>query len=198
MSKQFGLIYKEKIFGIGLGRTGTKSLARALTWLGYNGRHGLKRGDDLNIVRNYKFWTDIVVAGRYKFLDYYFPEAKFILTVREDVDAWIESCRQYTLKKSGNRERIRLDIAYNRFLLFGCTDFNEEVFRATYHRHNTEVKEHFEGREGKLLVIDISTGEGWEKICLFINCKTPDYPFPHKHDAKGKRSRNDTDDRIGT
>jgi hypothetical protein len=82
-----------KVFGIGLGRTGTKSLAYALRQLGINVVHypdDLKTYQELS-TGNYNFSllqtldgiTDITVAPFYPHLDDLFPGSKFILTVRE-------------------------------------------------------------------------------------------------------------------
>ena len=66
---------KFRCFGIGLGRTGTRSLCKAMSILGYKTKHGIKYVDE---VKQYNFANDIFVAARYKFLDYMFPNAKFI------------------------------------------------------------------------------------------------------------------------
>jgi len=172
----------DKIFGVGLGRTGTVSLARAMRVLGYSVKHNPSK---IETVKDYDFCNDIFIAARYKFLDYIFPYAKFILTIR-DVDSWVNSSHQYAIKKDKiitDRPDISLDRAENRFLIYGITNFNEEVFREVFLKFNEEVVKHFQGREHKLLVMDIRNDEGWEILCPFLGKSFPDCPFPHGHKA---------------
>ena len=171
---------KDKIFGIGLGRTGTVSLARAMKVLGYTVKHNPSR---IEVVEDYDFCNDIFIAARYKFLDYIFPHSKFILTIR-DVDSWVESSREYAIKKDGiidSRPDISLDRAENRFLVYGITNFDERVFREVFLMFNEEVVEHFRRRKNKLLVMDIFSGEGWKELCSFLEKPVPNRPFPHGH-----------------
>ncbi len=190
--QQFGLVPSEKIFGIGLGKTGTRSLAVAAGILGYKkNMHGKGASTPLEIVRDLQFFGDVVAASRYKFLDYCFPEAKFILTIR-DINSWIESCRQMEVRRGGYTDgndkfidgmiATKLDRAYNRFLLFGRVNFNEEDFCKAYYKHLTEVVEHFDKIwESKLLIMDICDGDGWEVLCPFLGCEIPDRFFPHRN-----------------
>lgn len=82
---------RPKIFGIGLSKTGTTSLAHALEILGYRTKDypGLSRyraGDlssvDLAVVDAYDALTDTPIPSFYRELDQRYPGAKFILTVR--------------------------------------------------------------------------------------------------------------------
>ena len=88
----------QKIFCIGLSRTGTTSLTKALNILGYRAVHapGLKvffnrpfmfRGHHLE---NDNAFADISVIPFYKTFYYKFPNSKFILTIR-DVESWLVS-----------------------------------------------------------------------------------------------------------
>ena len=107
-NKQFGLVPSEKIFGIGVGKTGTHSLTIAVRMLGYPKAHHGKGAAKLERIRSWNFWADIPVAGKYKFLDHCFPHAKFILTVR-DINSWIRSCRGYSFKKGGDKASQEID-----------------------------------------------------------------------------------------
>jgi len=82
---------KMNIFGIGLPRTGTTSLAKALRTLGYKGenycilqKEGTKDKDILS------FKVDNGFFNTYKELFYDTPAAKFILTTRE-IGSWKRS-----------------------------------------------------------------------------------------------------------
>lgn len=171
----------EKVFGIGLTRTGTKSLAAAMHILGYKTRHSARHIDE---VRSYDFLSDIIISARYKFLDYAYPEAKFILTIR-DTESWIRSNRQHGTRH-GRRSvkdvrRIPLRRAENRFLIFGITHFDERVFRMARKTFHEEVFSYFENNSGKLLILNICNGEGWEELCSFLGKEIPATLFPHKN-----------------
>ena len=67
-----------KMWGIGLGRTGTKSLCESLRLLGYEILHnppGLKEISSSNIDGA----AEGTVAFHFKYLDLRFPDSKFIL-----------------------------------------------------------------------------------------------------------------------
>jgi hypothetical protein len=173
-----------KVFGIGLGRTGSKSLAHAMKILGYRSIHSIKAFD---CIKRHDFCGDIEISGRYRFLDYAYKDAKFILTIR-DLESWLDSNRRWAAKRAGepwgNKGFTGISIwrALNRFLLYDVTYYNEELFHRAYYRHHSDVYAHFLGRDNKLLTLDICAGEGWEKLCPFLGIKEiPDKPFPHRH-----------------
>lgn len=177
---------RPKVFGIGLSRTGTKSLHRAFTHLGYRSEHfpaHLLRtsGGDLTLdlagVRAYDAMTDTVASVFFRELDVYYPGSKFVLTVR-DIDAWVRSCRAHFASMEGEpaspaADRIRL----LRQRAYGRTDFDAGAFRAAYLGHVEAVKAHFHGRDD-LLVIDICNGRGWEPLCRFLGIEPEAGAFP--------------------
>ena len=88
---------KEIIFGIGLPRTGTTSLASALTRLGYVMLHDPKNLDlDFYDHKTYSGFTDTPIWWPDFFiqLEQKFPNAKFINTYRP-VDKWIKSIERF-------------------------------------------------------------------------------------------------------
>lgn len=173
-----------KVFGIGLSKTGTTSLAHALEILGYRTKDypGVAQylpGDlatlDAGVLESHDALTDTPIPSLYKQLDARFPGAKFILTVR-DMDGWLKSCkRQFTQKHADN-----LNEAHHRLFmdLYGCTVFDEDRFRQGYERFLREVQAHFRDRPQDLLVLNVSAGEGWDKLCPFLARPQPEIPFP--------------------
>jgi hypothetical protein len=173
-----------KIFGIGLSKTGTSSLAHALEILGYRTKDypGIQRytpGDlssiDPAVLENYDALTDTPIPSFYRELDRAYPGSKFILTVR-DMDGWLHSCKkQFTVNhaKAMNEahERLFLD-------LYGTTVFDEDKFRAGYERFVQGVMAYFSERPQDLLILNVTGGEGWEKLCAFLGKPVPDMPFP--------------------
>ena len=123
---------QSKVFGIGLSKTGTTSLARALEILGYNTRDylGVTRyspGDltsiDLDEVNANDAFTDTPIPSFYRELDKMYPGSKFILTVR-DMDGWLKSCKkQFTQKLADKQNEANINLFMD---LYGCFVFDEE------------------------------------------------------------------------
>lgn len=98
MSNQKNAI--NKVFGIGLSHTGTRSLDKALNILGIKSIHWpldrktyreLSNGIyKLSILEKYQAVTDITTVPVYPQLDKTYPGSKFILTIR-DKKSWLES-----------------------------------------------------------------------------------------------------------
>ena len=173
-----------KVFGVGLSKTGTTSLARALEILGYRVKDCLGitkylKGDissiDKTALESYDALTDTPIPNFYQELDKEYPGSKFILTVR-DMDGWLKSCKKQFNQKLAEK---RSDAANQLFLdLYGTVTFDEEKFRYGYKKFTESVLEYFKDRPGDLLVIDISKGEGWEKLCPFLNKPKQNTIFP--------------------
>lgn len=174
-----------KIFGIGLSKTGTTSLYRALQILGYKVKDNLGVDDyyapgdlssiDIDVLNSNDAFTDTPIPSLYKELDSKFPNSKFILT-RRKMDEWLRSC-----KKQFNEKHAAMQTeAHQRLFmdLYGCTTFNEEKFENGYKIFLSGVFEYFKERPNDLLILDISAGDGWEKLCPFLGKPIPDIPFP--------------------
>jgi 3'-phosphoadenosine 5'-phosphosulfate (PAPS) 3'-phosphatase len=173
-----------KIFGIGLSKTGTSSLAQALDILGYRTRDypGVAhyvRGDlstlEPAMLDSHDALTDTPIPSLYPALDAHYPGAKFILTVRQ-MEGWLKSCK----KQFTDKHAAALSSAHHQLFsdIYGCTVFDETLFRQGYARFVGEVERYFRDRPDDLLVIDVTAGEGWEKLCPFLGKPIPDLPFP--------------------
>jgi len=170
----------EKIFGIGLGKTGTHSLCEAMSILGYKSKHH-PHGKDLNkSIEKYDFLNDLIIAWQFEFLDANYPDSRFIMTVRE-IEDWLESYRN---TKTGHGSFFTRQ---SRFMLYGRQDYDEDVFRDAYHRYHERVYKYFIGKD--LLVMDINAGDGWEPLCKYLGREIPDVPFPHLGSWKTRKER---------
>ena len=175
---------QSKIFGVGLSKTGTTSLARALEILGYKTRDylGVTRyssGDlssiDLDEIDANDALTDTPIPSFYRELDAHYPDSKFILTVR-DMAGWLKSCKkQFTGKLAEKQSEASNQLFMD---LYECTVFNEQKFRRGYENFTSSVHQYFKNRPHDLLVMDIAAGDDWEKLCSFLNVPIPDIPFP--------------------
>jgi hypothetical protein len=184
------ILDSQKVFGIGLSKTGTTSLTAALEILGiptihnpHDGRtqRELQSGrPQLTILEEYRAVTDIPVAPYYAQLDHLYPESKFILTVR-DIDSWVESARNHwRLIPSWEADPF---YGFLHAAVYGCLEFDEERFRWAYETHVQNVERYFSGRPEDLLIMDIVGGEGWEVLCPFLGIEVPEVPFPHRNTA---------------
>jgi len=182
-----------KVFGIGLSRTGTKSLTKALSILGYRSAHfdigvkALRQTDnglafDYSLLTDWDSLTDIPAAAFYEALDKHFPQSKFILTIREK-DAWLESCERHYYANHVpyfEKHNIEADIVLRlNCLVYGREIFDLEAFNMAYDSHVKQVRSYFQNRQSDLLIVNICAGEGWKPLCQFLDKQVPATPFPH-------------------
>jgi hypothetical protein len=193
---------QERIFGIGLSKTGTTSLTRALEILGYETNHfpysalryeGGRLRLDMERLQQWDAVTDSPVALFYDRLAERFDDAKFILTVR-DIDAWLDSCERNHVwpgdyvRNKGIRKfpHIRKILSLHHHV-YGSEQFNRATFRDAYEKHVTQVRTYFAGNGHDLLVMDICGGDGWGPLCDYLGVPVPDEPFPRENVGKFKR-----------
>ncbi len=162
---------KHRVWGIGLGRTGTTSFCESLRVLGYQ-----------NVVHNPTFEQLPHLDGAadngctifYKYLDYKFPESKFVLLTR-DLKPWLDSAEYMHGHEPVDRSADL--VIMRRMLLYGTVVFDKEKFIDTYHHHHKDVRQYFHIRPDDLLEMDIAAGDGWEKLCPFLGLPVPNQPF---------------------
>lgn len=183
---------KSMVFGIGFHKTGTSTLRDALSILGYKVKDTSKsslipvlKGNWAHVykkLKNYDAAEDFPWFMIYEKLDELFPGSKYILTIREDED-WYTSISKHTSGLvSANHEWI---CGRGK----GQTQYFRENTLNTYRNHNQKVIEYFKDRPGDLLIIDFTKGEGWEKLCPFLNKKVPETQFPHANKTTFKKKR---------
>ena len=173
-----------KIFGIGFHKTGTKSLAQALTTLKFSvtGPNGVHDPDIARkafmyveeLVPKYDAFQDNPWPILFRELDARYPGSKFILTVRTP-EEWIRSL----VGHFGTTDTPMRAWIYG----VGHPQGHETLYLKRYEQHNRDVQAHFKHRPADLLVMDFAAGDGWEKLCPFLGCKIPKSPFPHVNKA---------------
>ena len=138
-----------KIFCIGVQRTGTTSLKKALRILGYTvstSRVDLLpifvEGDFdklIPIVNNFDALQDTPWYLCYKFLDKEYPGSKFIVTVRP-VDSWLKS--MYSHFDHTDREDV---LAMQEFIYgYKRPSQNEDAYIEVFKNHYKNIEAHFE------------------------------------------------------
>jgi hypothetical protein len=188
------LPFHQKVFGLGLSKTGTSSLSEALNILGINTIHypfddvtynELKDGNyKLSILQEYQGIVDIPVAPYYAQLDKNFPGSKFILTDR-DLDGWLRSVEKHwelMMKWWHNFPEFKRFHEFISAAVYGAIAFNVDRYQFVYESHEKNVREYFKNRTGDFLVMDICAGEEWNVLCKFLNMPVPDLPFPHANE----------------
>lgn len=184
-----------KVFGIGLNKTGTYSLAEALNVLGVKTIHYphdiityneiISGNYNLSFLKEYDGCTDLTLVSYYVQLDQIFPNSKFILTIRDEA-SWLRSIENHYAKNSRLYEDYSYTDDYKKVSLFiaasvyGCYKFNKERFLYCFRRHNKEVVDYFVNRDN-LLIYDICSGQNWPELCSFLEKDMPNISFPHKN-----------------
>lgn len=167
-----------KIFGVGLAKTGTLSLSKALGILGYRSVHDYRFAQELtdNLVNNnishFKFLVRdidcvIDIPDPITFTKYitWNTSTKLIQTTRP-IEEWVNSSLLHVLysRLTGKSPWIHIDtrdwIAYRHHL----------------DQWITRVKDTY---PSQVLVFDIR--EGWEPLCRFLDKPIPSTPFPHEN-----------------
>lgn len=173
---------KTKVFCIGFHKTGTTSLHRALEMLGYRvheefGVHdpdiqqtALNRA--LALVPDYDAFRDNPWPILYRELDEQVPGSKFILTVRP-AERWLQS----VLNHFGGRTSAMREWIYGA----GDPTGHEHLYVERYQQHNEDVQRYFADRPDDLLVMDLTAGDGWEKLCPYLGYSIPTQEFPHSN-----------------
>lgn len=171
-----------KVFGIGLNKTGTTTLAECFRHLGF--RHASVNLELTRCVRRGDLDPVFACADRfdsfedwpwpliYRQLDERYPGAKFVLTIRVDSEAWLNSIKKHARAMGPTEFR---EVAYGHAMPEG----HEAEYLAVYERHNREVRDYFRDRPADLLEVCWETGSGWRELCGFLGRDIPDVPFPH-------------------
>lgn len=180
-----------KVFGIGLSRTGGRSLHFALKRLGYRSKHWgfLLVKCDLSLrydrLEKYDALLDLPAVLNYKELDKKYPDAKFILTLR-DKRSWLDS-----MKRLHNFQRWFVAFLPNVLKMdkkiWGQVSYDKKNLSRRYDAYVNEVREHFKGREDKLLELNVTKGEGYEKLCPFLGLLVLEESFPHANKGIAKK-----------
>lgn len=168
----------DRAYGIGIGRTGTRTLCKAFEILGYEPvMHGPRNLEEL---RHHAGAAEGECLHSWKWLEQTFPEAKFILTTRE-VTCWLKSCRsainnEFPIERlivQSHRDAARR----NRIVRWGSETYDERLMLRAWYRHHADVIEYFHDKPDKLLILTMENFL-WDNICPFLNRPIPDVPFP--------------------
>jgi len=196
----------EKVFCIGLVKTGTTSLERALKDLGYRlgNQH---QGESLfpaYAARNFRpiiqfcLTADAFQDAPFSFpftylaLDQSFPNAKFILSVRDSADQWYRSLvRFHGHLFAGGRIPVKEDLIRSNYCYPGFVwdsfqvllnppeddAYHKPTLMSYYERHNAGVRDYFRCKTN-LLEINVSDKGAYQRFCKFLGKKPVAEDFP--------------------
>jgi tetratricopeptide (TPR) repeat protein len=190
-----------KIFGIGLGQTGTSLLNEVLNRLGYTSVHLINPITrtllDSKDFLYFDAFTDISVSFRFEELFFAFPNAQFIY-IERDLNHWVYSISNYyttvygfstpkdmknwlTQSQSGSftKGRLETDTTYRHAIanLYA----HHLNWKSAYRAFDQRVKRFFHDKpKDKLLKVNIFQEKSWDKICHFLEVPMPCEPFPHQ------------------
>ncbi|MEQ9298385.1 MAG: sulfotransferase [Cyclobacteriaceae bacterium] len=198
---------KSKVFCIGLNKTGTTSIGFVLQEL------GLKVGDESKaktlltswINRDFKAITNYCKSAdafqdspfsfpyTYIFLKNEFPDSRFILTVRNSSDEWVDSLIRFhsklwgagavprpdDLKKSKNHTIGRPWVVNQKVFQSPPDDpYNRAHLKRFYENHNSSVKDFFSTIPDFLIEINLSEKGSYLQLCDFLNLQPVRNQFP--------------------
>jgi hypothetical protein len=183
---------RPKVFGLGLNKTGTKTLARCLEALGY--RHQSYNGAALQMYVDGRAAELVDLTERFdscedwpwpllwrELFARYGDSARYVLTRRASPQVWIES-----LKAHATRTHPTLalrPLVYGHYYPHGY----EAEHQAAYVTHNARVRDVF-ARKAPHAFLEVcwEEGAGWEALCGFLGQPVPDKPFPHERPLAGQ------------
>jgi hypothetical protein len=187
------------VIGAGFGRTGTLSMKLALETLEFGPCHHmaevLSNPDQLakwrvvaqgsvpdwdDVLAGYNSAIDWPSAYYWRELSRHYPHAKIILTVRSP-ESWYDSFSKTILETMGPKsnplsfgEKIIKNVIFS-----GRPDDRAHAI-AVYEKNTAEVQAAFPA--DRLLTYEL--GEGWERLCKFLNKPIPDTPFPKSNSTE--------------
>ncbi len=196
-----------KVFCIGFYKTGTTTLFEALRILGYDTVNGDKPGsypgadDGATLVRQieagdyrlptfelFDAFTDNPYFAIWREIYAMFPDAKYILTVRDE-EPWIASCVRFYRNRRIRPMRVWL---FGRHADPSRGEASRQAWLAAYRAHNAAIREFFKGRAHQFLELEPTREPGWERLCAFLGAPIPDRPWPHanptRQDAPWRRA----------
>jgi hypothetical protein len=175
------MMAQQKVFGIGLNKTGTKTLGWAMQHLGYrnatfNGQlmRRLAAGQVqpiLDYAQHYDSFEDWPWPLVYQRLARAYPDATFVLTLRSSAQAWYDSLYRHAKRHGPSPWR---KIAYGYPNPWDAPQHHLDL----YARHGQEVVDFFRDEPDRLLTVCWEAGHGWPELCGFLDLAVPDVAFP--------------------
>ena len=200
---------KQKVYCIGYNKTGTTTIKEELIRFGFvmGDQRAAERlypkicfENQWDLLREYcgsaQAFQDVPfsVAGVFPYLDEWFPNSKFILTVRDTPEQWYSSLLRFHTKKFGRdgkcptgddlmkAEYISKGWMYNIIRRFGTSHdrpYQPDVMMANYSQHINDARLYFSDRDSDFIEINVAIPEDYQRLCNFLNVKPSRSAFLH-------------------
>lgn len=174
---------KRKVIGVGLNKTATKSLAQCFKYMGYRNHSYSLEAFELYQQRNWlalfarmdqnDSFEDWPWPLMYKEIDQRYPDARFILTVRKNPQAWYRSLCKMAVRMGPLNDFEKHIYGYN------MPQAAQESHIAFYEQHNAAVRSYFADKPGKLIEICFDTDVDMPALCHFLDEPVVALPKPH-------------------
>lgn len=178
-----------KVFGVGLMKTGTSTLAQMLKVLGSDhapydlplinavaggDRSGL--ADAIARHESFEDWPWPLVLDETVAMA---PDAGFILTRRKSPEIWLQSVRGHVTRNTSENSR------HLREMFFGTDDpwRDEAAYLAFYDNHLEHVRQVARDRGLPLLDLCWEEGDGWKQLCDWLEVDVVPCEVPHLNAA---------------
>lgn len=178
---------EQKVFCIGLGRTGTTTFGKCMKTLGYKHVTGpilkglalarINKSRLFRVIDNHNSFADYPWPYLYETLHKRYPSALFILTTRSSPQAWFDSLLKHSDRRGPTEAHL---------LAYGCYTPHsyEQDLKDLYESHNKKVRDYFSG-SSNFIEICWEQGDSWERLCSFLGCPQPqERNIPHENSAK--------------
>lgn len=198
----------QRVFCIGPNKSGTTSLGAFLADAGfrvapqYKGEMLLRdwaRGDFRRLVkvcRRYEAFQDVPFSypGTYRALFEVFPDARFILTRRNNADDWYQSAIRFHAKivdkgRIPTADDLKTfpycyvgwlwDAQRLRYGIDEQTLYAPEIYKAAYETHLKEAAAYFSDKPGRLLEVNLADPGASERILEFLGLGGLSIQMPH-------------------
>ncbi len=200
---------KNKVFCIGLNKTGTTTIEQVLKDWGY--RIGYQKAGEMLLndwgkrdfkklmlfVKTADAFQDAPFSFPYTFivLQQKYPNAKFILTIRDSAEQWYNSITKFHSKRWGDDNGIppteeQLKNAHYNYkgrpyianqLLFNTPKgdpYNKEVLISYYNHHIYSVQEYFRHIPDNLITVNVSRQSDYIRLAEFLGKDPMGNEFP--------------------
>lgn len=172
-----------KVFIVGLSRTGTTSLHLASIAAGFPSAHypidsGLRwlQGDfSARTFDPYQVFSDVPVAAFYRQIHAHNPDAKFVLTLRDE-EAWLQSVEKH-FRPTPPPSQYTIARDYFRLAVYGSLVFQRDRFLERYRLHNAAVREYFRDNPN-FCVLNTESELNWRNFSAVLEIEPPNLPFP--------------------
>jgi hypothetical protein len=192
----------DKVFVIGFYKTGTTTLYEALKLLGLRAVNGDKPGsypgadDGETLLRQieagdyrlptfdlFDAFTDNPYFHLWREMYRQFPDAKYILSVREE-QPWIASCARFYRNRRVRPMRVWMFGAHANP---GADAASREAWLEAYRAHNAAVREFFASRPQQFMEFDPTRMREWGPLCQFLGRPVPSASWPHANVTKADK-----------